>query len=119
VEWIFRKTLREELDYQGLTVKELALKSAVAKGALDSYLGKQASMPPADVAVRIASALGVTVEYLVNGEETIKEQNTLLFSNPRKRSVLRIFDDLIPEDQKLTLDFLKVLKKNRDEKENN
>jgi transcriptional regulator with XRE-family HTH domain len=116
MKWIFRKTLREELDYQGLTVKELALKSEVAKGALDSYLGKQASMPPADVAVRIAATLGVTVEYLINGGEGGNKKNTIFISNPRKRSVLRIFDDLLPEDQKLILDFIKVLKKNRDEK---
>jgi transcriptional regulator with XRE-family HTH domain len=114
--WIFRKTLREELDYQGLTVKELALKSAVAKGALDSYLGRQASMPPADAAVRIASALGVTVEYLINGDESGSKKNSSFVSNPRKRFVLRIFDELLPEDQKLTLDFIKLLKKNRDEK---
>jgi len=112
---IFRKTLREELDYQGLTVKELAIKSSVAKGALDTYLGKQASMPPADVAVRIASALGVTVEYLVNGGDGSKK-NTGFISNPKKRSLIRIFDDLFPEDQTLTLDFVKILKKNRDEK---
>ena len=114
--WIFRKTLRDELDYQGLTVKELAAKSEVAKGALDSYLGKQASMPPADTAVRIAAALGVTVEYLVNGQDSSREKITPFFSNPRKRLVLRIFDELKPADQKLVLDFVKLLKKNRDEK---
>jgi len=114
--WIFRKTLREELDYQGLTVKELAAKSEVAKGALDSYLGKQASMPPADTAVQIASALGVTVEYLVNGQDNNREKTMPFFSNPRKRSVLRFFDELPPEDQKLTLDFVKLLMKKRDEK---
>ncbi len=32
------------------------------------YLGTQGSMPPADVAVRLAKALNVTVEYLVTGE---------------------------------------------------
>jgi transcriptional regulator with XRE-family HTH domain len=114
--WILRKTLRAELDYQGLTVKELAEKSAVAKGALDSYLGKQASMPPADTAVRIAAVLGVTVEYLVNGQDHSREKSTPFFSSPRKRSILRILDELPPEDQKLTLDFVKLLKKNRDEK---
>ena len=113
----FRKTLREELDYQGLTVKELALKSSVAKGALDTYLGKQASMPPADAAVRIASALGVTVEYLVSGDDSKNNKNAIFFSNPKKRSILRLFDELLPEDQKLTLDFVKILKKNRDEKD--
>jgi transcriptional regulator with XRE-family HTH domain len=116
MELTFRKTLRDELDFQGLTVKELAQKSAVAKGALDSYLGKQASIPPADTAVRIAAALGVTVEYLVNGQDSSREKTTPFFSNPRKRSVLRIFDELLPEDQQLTLDFVKLLKKNRDEK---
>ena len=116
MERIFRKTLREELDYQGITVKELSLKSTVAKGALDSYLGRQASMPPADAAVRIASALGVTVEYLINGDENGGEKNTIFISNPKKRIVLRIFDELLPEDQTLTMDFIKMLKKNRDNK---
>jgi plasmid maintenance system antidote protein VapI len=66
----FRGNLRDELDYLGMTVKELAAKANVAKGALDSYLGKQSSMPPADVAIRIAAALNVSVEYLVTGTET-------------------------------------------------
>ena len=113
---IFGKTLRNELDYQGLTVKELAVKSAVAKGALDSYLGKQASMPPADAAVRIADALGVTVEYLIKGEENTKETPSYFFTSPKKRYVLRVFDELSPEDQKLLVDFVKLLKMNRSEK---
>ncbi|MDR0443398.1 MAG: helix-turn-helix domain-containing protein [Treponema sp.] len=112
---IFREILRDELNYQGLSVKQLAAKSAVAKGALNTYLGKQASMPPADSAVRIAAALGVTVEYLINGQDNDREKTAPFFSNPRKRSVLRVFDELLPEDQKLTLDFVRLLKKNRDE----
>ena len=111
----FRKVLREELDYQGLTVKELAAKAAVAKGAIDSYLGKQASMPPADTAARLAGALGVTVEYLLSGQDGNRESTKPFFSSPKKRSLLRIFDELLPEDQKLVLDFVKLLKKNRDE----
>ena len=111
----FRQILREELDFQGLTVKELAVKSQVAKGAIDSYLGKQASMPPADAAARIAGALGVTVEYLLNGHDSNREATTPFFSNPRKRTLLRIFDELLPEDQKLALDFIKLLQKNRGE----
>jgi transcriptional regulator with XRE-family HTH domain len=116
MEFVFRKTLREELDYQGMTVKELAAKSMVAKGALDSYLGKQASMPPADSAVRIATALGVTVEYLVNGHDNSRTQTAPFISNPTKRLVLNIFDELLPEDQKLALNIVKLLKKNRNEK---
>jgi len=114
VEKNFRKILREELDYQGLTVKELAAKAEVAKGAIDSYLGKQASMPPADTAARLANALGVTVEYLLSGEESSRESNAPFQSNPKKRALSRLFDELLPEDQKLTLDFVKLLKTNRE-----
>jgi transcriptional regulator with XRE-family HTH domain len=112
----FRQILRDELDYQGMTVKELATKSMVAKGAIDSYLGKQASMPPADTAVRIAAVLGVTVEYLVNGHDNNREFSVHFISSPKKRSLLRIFDELQSDDQKLALDFVKLLKKNSDEK---
>ena len=111
----FRKILRDELDYQDLTVKDLAEKSTVPKGAIDSYLGKQASMPPADTAVKIASALGVTVEYLVNGEDSNQKVPTGFISNPKKRSLLRIFDELQPNDQKFVLEFVKLLKKNNEE----
>ena len=111
----FKQILREELDFQGLTVKELSAKSEVAKGAIDSYLGKQSSMPPADTAARIANALGVTVEYLLNGYDDSRESTTPFFSSPGKRSLLRIFDELQPEDQRLALDFVRLLKNNRNE----
>ena len=109
----FGKILRNELDYQGLTVKELAKKSVVEKGALDSYLGKQASMPPADTAVRIAAALGVTVEYLVNGQDNNSGKTAPFFSNPGKRTLLHLYDELLPDEQKLALDFVKFIKKRR------
>ncbi|MDO5773781.1 MAG: helix-turn-helix transcriptional regulator [Spirochaetales bacterium] len=66
----FSERLREEIDYLGLTRKELAYKANVKIRALDMYIGSQGSMPPADVAVRLAKALNVTVEYLVTGEKT-------------------------------------------------
>ena len=64
----FQKNLRAELDYQGLTVKELAAKTNISKHTLDCYLKTKASMPPADAAVKIARALHVSVEYLVTGQ---------------------------------------------------
>ncbi len=66
----FKKTLREELYYQNLTVKELAYKTNISQRTLEGYLGSRNSMPPADVAVTIAKALNVTVEYLVTGSIT-------------------------------------------------
>jgi transcriptional regulator with XRE-family HTH domain len=77
----FRQNLREELDFQDLTVKELSARAGVTKGALEMYLGVRESMPPADAAVRIAKALGVTVEYLVNGAESPHEKTSLPIRN--------------------------------------
>jgi transcriptional regulator with XRE-family HTH domain len=72
----FRKNLRAELDYQGLTVKELCAKTGIAKATLDCYLGARATMPLADAAVKIARSLGVTVEYLVSGKIPAESDNT-------------------------------------------
>ena len=67
----FRENLKQELQFNGMLVKELAAEAGVHKRALDTYLlSENASMPPADVAVRIAKALGVSVEYLITGENT-------------------------------------------------
>ena len=65
----FACRLRSEIDYIGLNQKEFAAKAGIKKRALDAYLGAQQSMPPADIAVKIASALGLSVEYLVTGKE--------------------------------------------------
>ncbi|MDR2798493.1 MAG: helix-turn-helix domain-containing protein [Treponema sp.] len=63
----FAENLRSELDYQGLIVKQLAAKAGINIHTLNHYLSGKKSMPPADVAVKIAAALDVTVEYLVTG----------------------------------------------------
>jgi len=65
----FSKRLNSEIEYIGLNRKEFAAKAGIKKRALDAYLGPQQSMPPADIAVKIAAALGLSVEYLVSGKE--------------------------------------------------
>lgn len=63
----FKTTLRGELDFQNKTVKELAIETGISQRTLEGYLSARGSIPPADVAVKIAKALHVTVEYLVTG----------------------------------------------------
>jgi transcriptional regulator with XRE-family HTH domain len=65
----FSRRLRSEIEYIGLNQKEFAAKLGIKKRTLDSYLGAQQSIPPADTAVKIAAALGLSVEYLVTGRE--------------------------------------------------
>ena len=103
----FKTNLRAELDYLGLTVKELGAKTGIAKGTLDCYLGVRASMPPADIAVKIAKALGVTVEYLVTGRES-KKQDKLLDHNIR--SIINILIELNKKDIKTVLGLAEILK---------
>jgi transcriptional regulator with XRE-family HTH domain len=108
----FKENLRSELDFNDLTVKELSTKTGIAKGTLDCYLGVRSSMPPADVAVKIASALGVTVEYLVTGQ-TSKKQNKLFGRNIR--SIIQILAELNEKDIEAIL-FLSKFFKNHSEK---
>jgi len=105
----FKKNLRAELDSLGLTVKELSARTGIPKGTLDCYLGVRASMPPANIAARIAAVLGVTVEYLVNGQE-VKKQETLLGHNYNIGSIIQILVDLNEKDLETILTLSKVLK---------
>jgi transcriptional regulator with XRE-family HTH domain len=108
----FKKNLREELDYQGLTVKELSAKTRIAKRTLDCYLRSRASMPPVDAALRIAEALGVSVEYLVTGHDS--RAKPLSPANPSIRLVLQILEELDDEGRETVLGLARVLKKQID-----
>ena len=70
----FRENLRNELDYQNMTVKELSAKSGIPKPTLECYLRRHAVMPSAEAAVKIAKALKVSVEYLVTGEGDTRDK---------------------------------------------
>ena len=65
----FSERLRKELEYAAITQKELAERAGIKKRALDMYFGIQKSIPAADIALKIAHALGVSVEYLISGNE--------------------------------------------------
>ena len=69
----FRDNLRETLDFVGMEQKELAAKTGLSLKTIENYVKKDSSLPAADKAVFIAQALGVTVEYLINGKKTGKE----------------------------------------------
>jgi len=77
----FRDNLRETLDFVGMEQKELAVKTGLSLKTIKNYVKKDSSLPAADKAVIIARALGVIVEYLVNGKK-IKKRNSAYHTAP-------------------------------------
>ena len=65
----FRENLKDEMEYQGITTKELAEKSGVGKRTIDHYLMTNPQELGVYNAQKIAKALNVSVEYLVTGTE--------------------------------------------------
>ena len=73
----------------------------------------RARMPSADVAVRIASVLGVSVEYLVTGNETIENKGIVHLSN-EIRYLANLAGKLKPEHREIALLFMETLKNYED-----
>ena len=109
----FRENLKNELTYTGMLVKELAAKTGLKKHTIDTYLSVRGRMPAADVAVRIASALDVSVEYLITGKETAANKNSVPFS-PEIRHMARIAEKLNPDHKKIAVAFIETLKKHEE-----
>lgn len=101
----FRDRLREEIEYSGLLNKEVAAKAGITKRAMDSYVGQQACMPAADVAVRLAKVLGVSVEYLVSGTK-----NSESFDSHTKE-ISHISARLSAKNRRLLLDIAKSIER--------
>ena len=101
----FRTRLRDQIAYLGLLDKEVAAKAGITKRALDTYVGARSCMPSADVAVRLAKVLGVSVEWLVTGEtENYNDENI--------QRLIHNFSHLSPHDKKLLLKFSEDMKEN-------
>lgn len=97
----FSERLKEEIEFTGLRYKELSQKSGVPERALYNYVAtKNPSMPPADVAVKIAKALGVSVEYLVTGNQSESQSLKIDFEKIHKYSNLINEIDSLTEKQK-------------------
>jgi transcriptional regulator with XRE-family HTH domain len=109
----FRENLKAELSYSGMLVKELAAQAGLKKHTIDNYLSVRGRMPAADVAVRIARVLGVSVEYLVTGHETSENKNSVNHSS-EIRHMARIAEKLKPDYRKIALAFIETLKRHED-----
>jgi transcriptional regulator with XRE-family HTH domain len=103
----FKENLKSELLYQDMQVKELAIKTGISRHTLDNYLNVRENMPTADIAVKIAKELGVTVEYLITGEENQTEK---LMQGFKTRALIQNFNLLSEKDQKMIIAITQLVK---------
>lgn len=87
----FKENLRDEISFQGLQIKEVANKIGLSNSTFLSYVDSRGSLPNAEVAVKIAQALGVSVEYLVTGKD---EKRLIVTDNPIIKKYKTVIDDL-------------------------
>ena len=105
----FRDRLREQIDFLGLLDKEVAARAGISKRASDSYVGSRGCMPSADIAVRIAQVLGVSVEYLITGKNDVPNEilsavNKNKNSTPmEEQKLLKTFTELSQKDKKTVI----------------
>jgi transcriptional regulator with XRE-family HTH domain len=104
----FKENLKSELAYSGMLVKELAMLSGVKKRTIDNYLNTHNCIPSADAAVRIAAALGVTVEYLITGKT--KQEREPSQAEPDPRVILKNLETLNKRDRKIVMNLIKSMK---------
>jgi transcriptional regulator with XRE-family HTH domain len=107
----FRENLKNELSYNAVLVKELAFASGVYKKTIDKYLTEHGSIPSVENAVKIAQALGVTVEYLVTGRQGVGIAPIVRGKNPKIGAIVQACQELDEDGWEIVAAFAKTLKK--------
>lgn len=102
----FKENLKSELDYKGMLVKELAIKTGIKRNTIDNYLSTHNAIPNAEIAVKIAQALGTTVEYLITGKDS---QQDFILESSDVRELVMCYKSLSNEKQEALLHIAQVM----------
>lgn len=97
---MFRDNLKDLIEYKGIVRKELSAQTGISKRTIDTYLDSRAVIPNAEVAVKLAKALGTSVEFLVTGEDSVNHEQKIYsdFETYRKyKKIVNELDKLSPE----------------------
>lgn len=97
---MFRDNLKEQIEYKGMIIKELAAKTGISKRTIDTYVDSRAVIPNAEIAVKLAEALDTSVEYLVKGTDPQTKPDLPQKEIRNYEKYRRIIDDLdtIPQE---------------------
>ncbi|MCI5518903.1 MAG: helix-turn-helix domain-containing protein [Treponema sp.] len=111
----FKENLKEAMFCKNLTTIELANKTGINSGTISSYLKTKGSIPPADKALKLAQALDVSVEFLVNGFES-KIESSIQKKSPFSIEVLKIANDISnfeKEELSVLKEIIKLIGRNK------
>ena len=106
----FRENLRNELNYQGIMIKELSAKTGIPVATLDCYLGARATIPSIDAAYKIAQALKVPVDYLISGEDINISIPSRKIKSHEARNLINLIGSLSPEQCRAIYDMILSIK---------
>lgn len=87
---MFWNNVKQLLEIKDLTQKELSAKTGINLGTLKNQICRNV-IPDAISAVKIAQALGTTVEYLVTGKEVLSED----FKKAYKAELVKTLTDFL------------------------
>jgi len=102
----FGERIKYELEYLGMTQKELARKAGMNVFSIYDYCSNRKTIPRVDYAIAIAKVLGVSVEYLVTGEEPPKKEERLY---KEIKQLVNELEDCLLNGQSLIKKYRKLL----------
>ena len=111
----FWENVDQELKFKGIERKELGNLADFPESYISKGITRNSS-PSVDLALRIAQALGVSVEYLVTGtnnpSKVNEQEETEQLRLYRKHSeIIKKCEELSPEKEKLLVTFIDTFSK--------
>lgn len=106
----FKERLRDEIEYRGLLIKEVSAAIGISNSTFLSYIDSRGVLPNVETAVKIARFLGVTVEYLVDGDSENTQVNTNNFHS-EKQQLNESYDMLSSHDKTILVKIADAMSK--------
>ena len=112
----FKENLKEAMYCKNLTTIQLAEMTGINSGTISSYLKTKNSMPPVDKALKLAKALDVSIDFLVNGFDE-KTESSIQQKSPFSIEVFKIaqkLDGLEKDELAIITSMIDLLKKRKE-----
>ena len=102
--------MRDEIEYRGLLVKEVSAAVGISNSTFLSYIDARGVLPNVETAVKIAKYLGVSVEYLVDGESD-SQINSASAIHSEKMQLNESYDKLSSHDKTILVKIADAMSK--------